>query len=338
VESVRDYALFQMDREGRILAWNTGAQRLLGWQEEEAVGRSSAFVFTPEDVANGEPEKELETARTTGRAEDERWHLRKDGTRFFASGVLSSVCDEENNLLGFAKIMRDITASREQEKQLRRSIEEKTTLVREIHHRVKNNLQVIVSLLSLQSSYTDDPRLLAAFEETEARLRAIAHIHERLYASEDLREVEFGAYLAHLTQELAAIHATSPERVTVELDVRDMVLHIEQAIPMGLIANELILNSLKHGVRGGPGRLRVTLSHLDGSFQPGNGETADDGWAEVRVMDTGPGLPSGFDVSQTNSMGFRLINLLVRQVRGRVQIADGPGADIGVRFPINIGL
>ncbi len=125
VESVSDYAMFQIDRAGRILTWNAGAERLLGWAEAEAVGKDMSMLFVPEDVIRGEPEREIETARRTGRAEDERWHKRKDGSRFFASGVLTQLRDEEANLLGFAKIMRDITARKEQEDQLRRSVEEK---------------------------------------------------------------------------------------------------------------------------------------------------------------------------------------------------------------------
>jgi len=336
VESVRDYALFQLDEKGIIRAWNAGAERLLGWSEPEVVGLPSRIVFTPEDVAAGEHEKEIGAARTHGRAEDERWHMRKDGSRFFASGVLTPVCDERGTLVGYAKIMRDITARKEQEEQLRRSVEEKTAAVQEIHHRVKNNLQVIVSLMSLQSGHTTDPQALAVLEETEGRVRAIARIHERLYASDDLTEVEFAAYLTSLTRELVALHSSKDARIEVGTKVRDMVLHIEQAIPLGLIANELIINSLKHGLRGGAGRLEVRLEYIDGSFHPENGETQDDGWAEIRVTDSGPGFPADLDVTNTSSMGFRLINLLVRQVRGQLDMNGSPGASVAVRFPLRM--
>jgi two-component system CheB/CheR fusion protein len=335
VESVRDYALFQTDLNGTILTWNTGAERLLGWEEKEIIGRNVALLFTPEDVAAGEPERELETTRTTGRAAHERWHVRRDGSRFFASGVLTQVCDERATLLGFARVMRDITALKEQEEELRRSVEEKSALVREIHHRVKNNLQVIVSLLSLQAHHSDDPRVLAAFEETEGRVRAIAQIHERLYASDDLTEVEFASYLTRLARELVTLHKTNPGQVALELDVADVVLHIEQAIPLALIANELIVNSLKHGL-GGDGRLLVSLSHVGGSFRPELGQTADDGWARIGVADSGPGLPAGLDVSRTDTLGLRLVSLLVRQLRGRFEIGAGPGANLAVKFPLDI--
>lgn len=334
VESVRDYALVQLDGDGVILTWNTGAERLLGWGEREAIGRHSSMLFVPDDITKGEPERELELARKNGRAEDERWHIRKDGSRFFASGVLSQVCDENGNLLGFAKIMRDITAWKRQEEQLQRSVEEKSMLVREIHHRVKNNLQVIVSLLSLQSNHTDDPRILSAFEETEGRVKAIARIHERLYTSDDLGEVEFASYLTNLTRELLKLHSTVPDQVSLDLKVDEMVLRIEQAIPLGLIANELLVNSLKHGLKGGPGRLQVTLAYEEGSFHPESGETRDDGWAFVRVADSGPGLPAELDISRTDSMGFRLVTLLVRQLRGRLDAGAGPGARLTVSFPL----
>ncbi len=336
VDSVRDYALFQIGRDGVIQTWNAGAERLLGWTEQEAIGQNVSIVFTPEDIVRGAPERELETARASGRSEDERWHARKDGSLFFASGVLTQLCDEQNNLLGFAKIMRDVTAQKQQEQELQRSVEEKTTLVREIHHRIKNNLQVIVSLLSLQSGHTNDPQVLSAFEEAEGRVRAIARIHEQLYASEGLAEIEFAGYLTSLTRELVALHSAKDDQVALELDASDMVVHIEQAIPLGLIANELILNGLKHGLKGGPGRLLVNLAYIAGSYRPELDETPDDGWAQVRVADSGPGFPAGLDVSNTTSMGFRLVNLLVRQLHGRLEIGAGPGADITVQFPLTI--
>jgi two-component system CheB/CheR fusion protein len=335
VESVSDYALFQLDEKGQILTWNSGAEHMLGWKEHEAVGKNAAIVFTPEDVEKGEAERELDTARARGRAEDERWHLRKDGTRFFASGVLTEVCDDQGNRIGFAKVMRDVTARKEQDEQLRRSLAEKETLVREIHHRVKNNLQVIVSLLSLQSRHTNDPHVLAAFEEAESRLRAIAHIHERLYASDDLTEVEFAEYITGLAHELVQLHSAAPDQISLNLEVADMVLHIEQAIPLGLIANELMLNSLKHGLNGKPGKLLIRLAYIPGTVDRDNGETLDEGWALLEIADSGPGLPPGLDVTATKSLGLRLVNMLVRQLRGRLEIGDGDGAQLSVRFPLN---
>lgn len=334
VDSVRDYALFQVDLNGVIQSWNLGAQRLLGWTEQEAIGKDMSLVLIPEDVAPSEHRWELEHARTHGRAEDERWHLRKDGSRFFASGVLTQVCDSQGNILGFAKVMRDMTARREHEEQLKQALEAKSTLVREIHHRVKNNLQVIASLLSMQAGYTQHPHVLAAFEEAEGRLRSIARIHERLYVSSDLSEVEFSSYLQNLTREMVRLHSSSPDQIAIEIDAVEMVLHIEQAIPLGLIVNELILNSLKHGLRDGTGVLRVRLSYVPGSFDSGRGETLDDGWAEIEVSDAGPGFPPSFDHESTATFGLKLIHLLTRQLRGRFEIRKGSGARSIISFPM----
>lgn len=455
LESVKDYGMIQLDPAGCINTWTSGAERQFGWSEAEALGKPSAMLFTPEDVAAGAARTEIETARRDGRAEDERWHIRKDRSRFFASGVLTRVDDDEGRLIGFAKIMRDVTerravedrlkqqaallelahdailvrqldgrilfwnrgaerlygwsapqalgklshellrskfpeplgvindqllqkgnwdgvlehahqrgtqifvasrwalqmaegdqparvleinvdvtAAREQEEGLQRSVEEKSMLVREIHHRVKNNLQVIVSLLSLQANHIKDPRVVAAFEETESRVRAIAQIHERLYASDDLTEVEFAGYLTHLSQELVALYATQPNQVKLSLHLQEMVLHIEQAVPLGLIANELIINSLKHGLRDQPGTLEVSLIYLHDRIRAELGETLDDGWAQVRIKDSGPGLPEGLDFARSQSLGFRLITLLVRQLRGHLRTGEGPGADITLDFPL----
>jgi two-component system, chemotaxis family, CheB/CheR fusion protein len=231
--------------------------------------------------------------------------------------------------------LRDMTHRKEKEEILRRSIEEKAVLVREIHHRVKNNLQVIVSLLSLQSSYTTDSKSLAAFEETEGRVRAIAHIHETLYATPDLAQIEFAAYLNNLVHELLMLHATVPDGVTLDLRAEEMVLHMEQAIPLGLIANELVLNSLKHGLSKGRGKLSVVLAYKRDPEQPEPGHALDDGWAQLIVSDDGAGLPENIDLSKARSMGFRLLNLLIKQLRGKVEFVTGPGAIVRVEFPLS---
>ena len=334
VESVRDYAIFQLDANGNILTWNAGAERLLGWPEREAIGRSSSIVFTPEDVATGEYEKELATARAEGRAEDERWHIRKDGSRFFASGILTRVNGTEGLGQTFTKVMRDVTSRMEQEERLRESLEEKSNLVREIHHRVKNNLQIIVSLLNLQSHQTRDPQVLAAFEETRGRVHAISQIHEQLYASEDLREVEVGTYLKALAGELVALHSTDPSDVRLQVSVPKMVLPIEKAIPLGLIANELIVNSLKHGLRERTGNLVVTLERLPGTESGEEKRQETGSRARLCVRDSGTGFPTGFDVTNSPSMGYRLVNVLLRQLRAEMKIAYEDGASVTITFPI----
>ncbi len=113
-----------------------------------------------------------------------------------------------------------------------------------------------------------------------------------------------------------------------------MVLHIEKAVPLGLIANELIINSLKHALQHQGGTLEVSLAYVPDKIRADLGETLDDGWAQIRIKDNGPGLPAGLDFSGTNSLGFRLITLLVRQLRGTLRVGEGPGADVMIEFPL----
>jgi two-component system CheB/CheR fusion protein len=120
VENVRDYALFFTDPERRVVTWNAGAERIMGWSEAEMIGRSADIIFTPEDRAKGDPDNEAGRAALDGRAENERWHLRKDGSRFWGSGIMTALKDEDGTLRGFCKLFRDLTECREWEERLRR--------------------------------------------------------------------------------------------------------------------------------------------------------------------------------------------------------------------------
>ena len=327
VETPRDYAIFQLDGEGMILSWNAGAERLLGWQEGEAIGKSGSIVFTPEDVELGEPERELAQALTEGRAKGERWHMRKDGTRFFAIGVLTLVNRHEGRGPVFTKVVQDITNRKEQDDRQRQRLEEKSVLVREIHHRIQNNLQMIVSLLKLQSSHVSDSGLLSAFEETVGRVGAIARIHEHLDASGDLGLVEAGAYLKAAAEELISLHSEVPGGVQLQVSGGEILLGIETAIPVGLIANELIRNSLKHGLGAQSGRLEVIFERV--STPVGSAPQV-----RLRVCDTGAGFPAGFDPSSGASMGYRLVTILARQLRAHLEIGNEGGASVTVTFPV----
>jgi PAS domain S-box-containing protein len=179
VDEVRDYAIFLIDLEGRVIGRNGGAERLLGW---------SAFrVFVPEDLAAGAAARELATAAAEGRVEDESWHRRKDGSRFWGSGIMTAVHDDAGALVGFGKIMRDRTAQRQLEKELRASLQDKALLLKQMYHRVKNNLQVVVSLLDLQAEALADPQARAIFDDCQQRIRAMTLVHEALSQSSSPR-------------------------------------------------------------------------------------------------------------------------------------------------------
>jgi PAS domain S-box-containing protein len=322
--NVRDYALMQLDAQGTIVSWNAGAEGVLGYAEPEILGQPVAILFTPEDVRNGAPEKEMERARADGRSLDERWHMRKDGTRFWASGALTSMLDDKGRLRGFAKVMRDETERRRAEEQLRTSLREKEVLLQEIHHRVKNNLQVITSLLRLQSGHASDESTRGMFEEARNRVQAIAGIHELLYRSPDLARIDFGAYLNRLARDLFSFYGIDTNRLQLAIEVKHTGLGVNKAIPCGLIVNELLTNSLKHGFHDGrQGTVRVSLECL-------NGECI------LVVEDDGLGFPEGFDWEQADSLGLQLVKVLSAQLDGSVDVERGTGTCFKISFPSNL--
>jgi PAS domain S-box-containing protein len=313
IEEVHDYAIFLIDLEGRVVGWNEGAERLLGWTEAEILGQPAFVVFVPEDIATGAHTQELEKAAAEGRAENERWHQRKDGSRFWGSGIMTGIRDDAGALIGFGKIMRDRTAQRQLEEELRASLREKEVLLREIHHRVKNNLQVISSLLSLQSESIGEGEAAAAFEDAQVRIRSMALIHEILYQSSNLAQVNLAAYTRRLAEELL--------RLVVETD--EVWLRAEQAMPCGLILNELIANCVKHAFPDGrSGMVRVTL-RTEAASQ-----------VILSVGDSGVGFPPEVDFRHTDSLGLQLICLLTEQLSGTITLDRSEGTRFTIRFAV----
>jgi PAS domain S-box-containing protein len=329
VENVTDYALVQVDPDYNISGWNTGAERSFGYTEEEIVGQPMRRLFTPEDAEKGDPEKDFQEAVEKGRSEYERWLVRKDGSRFWARWVTTPMYDEVGRLRGYAKVLHDETQRKYAQDQLRAAVDEKNALVQEVHHRVKNNLQVISSLLSLQAERLESAQMLAVLEDTQTRVAAIAAIHEQLYASKDLSSIEFGPYLRSLVRGLFGFHGVN-KRIALEIDTADVVLTVEQAIPLGLILNELVINALKHAFpQNRSGKITVSLTYTPASppeRSPVNEEV------RLRVEDNGVGLAPDVDISRVQSMGFNLVNLLVQQLRGNLEISRGPGLTATVSF------
>ncbi len=209
---------------------------------------------------------------------------------------------------------------------LKASLQEKNVLLKEIHHRVKNNLQVVSSLLYLQESRARDSESRSVLGECRSQIAAMALIHEDLYRSTDLASVDFGAYIRRLVEKLARTFGASP-RVAVEFDLQEISLSIEKAIPCGLILNELCVNAFKHafpmdqdGVGAGPPKLTVGLKRTGG------------GMVSLSVWDNGVGLPEGVDLRTTTSVGLQIVMTLVRQIDGSIRTEPGLGACFTVDF------
>jgi len=194
------------------------------------------------------------------------------------------------------------------EERLRASLEEKLTLLREVHHRVKNNLQIIVSLLNLQSRYITDECTLAAIRESQNRVRAMALVHEKLYQTETLSQINLDDYLKYLGKSLFQFYGANTRGITFSVDTGDVHVDINTAIPFGLIMNELISNSLKYAF---PDKRRGAVSIS---------VRRDDHALHVEYRDTGVGIPEDLDWQNTKSLGLRLVHSLVSQLNGSIAL------------------
>ena len=248
-----------------------------------------------------------------------RWHLgRALPLRDDAGQILKWVgtCTDIDDHKRLNEELEQRVASRTSE--LKRSLTEKTTLLQEVHHRVKNNLQVICSLLSMQVGSTD-PKLSGALQEARHRVVAMSLIHEQLYQSDTLSDVDFGAYVKSLARQLFNAYCVDPSRVRLQVSAEAINLPVSDAIPCGLILNELLSNSLKHAFREGrSGSLQVTFRALGGNR------------IELCVTDDGIGLPADFRIEDTKSMGFRVVRVLVTQLGAELEIRRDAGTSFSL--------
>ena len=219
----------------------------------------------------------------------------------------------------------DLTKAKEQiesqAEKLRNSLQEKEVLLREVHHRVKNNLQVITSLLNLQSFRVQDPDTKSLFKECHDRINSMTMIHERLYQSDDLAEIDLSSYLENISVDLARSYNADRRKIRVNVNVEDVRLGLDQAIPSGLIVNELVSNALKHAFTDqNSGEIAIEFSKSESTYT-------------LSVTDNGKGLPEFFDVSQSPSLGMKLVHALTQKLKGTLTVQNRNLTRIQIAFP-----
>ena len=230
--------------------------------------------------------------------------------------------EEEKDILKFVSDQVAMAIHRKKaEDQIKASLSEKDVLLKEIHHRVKNNMQVISSLLNLQSRHSQDSAVLEMFRESQRRIRSMALVHERLYQSSDLSRIEFSEYLRNLATHLFHSCQVNTSRVRLKMDAEEVYLNINTAIPCGLIVNELISNALKHGFpENRSGEVGVELHRVEG-----------DGYM-LRVRDDGVGFPEGLDFRTTETLGLQIVTTLVSQLDARLELERTQGTVFTLQF------
>ena len=339
--------IFLMTGDGKMVAINNELAWMHGMSVEEMMERGWADLDAPESARLRPERMRRLLAGESLTFEVEHYH--KDGHVFPLEVTGGMIRIGEEVLIQC--FHRDISEHRRMEEQARLNLvhaersraavlsayedvkqaqqlmavalREKEALLKEIHHRVKNNLQIISSLLHLQAEQLESSSAKAALMDIQNRVRSMALIHEHLYGSTNLADVDMADYLKQLCGQLYRVMASDPDRVHLRLDLEPVHLEIDQAIPCGLLVNELVSNAFKHafvGVVGGEVGMEL------GSIRQGKG-------VRLRVLDNGVGLPVDFDMKHLSSLGMQLVRDLTRQLGGQLEIGAGPGAEFVVEFP-----
>lgn len=217
-----------------------------------------------------------------------------------------------------AKVSEQVTA------RLRASEERKEALLREVHHRVKNNLAVICSLFYLQSTHTKDQVTVQIFRDMENRVHSMALVHQSLYGSENLARIDFAEYAQSLAEDILSSHGIPSVPVRLKTDLEPVIMSVDLALPCGLILNELISNAFKHGFpNGAGGEIKLTLHNES------------EGKCTLCVEDSGVGIPADLDVNTSKSLGLRLVRLLTQQIRGSFELVKSdPGSSARLQFTV----
>jgi PAS domain S-box-containing protein len=300
-----------------------------GYTPAEAIGHSIAEVLPPGSVriATQVLTEELERERSYDSIEQttsrtlELDNLCKDGSTVPVEVKVTFLRDADGQPSGLLGVTRDITERKDAEALIKASLREKEVLLKEIHHRVKNNLQVISSLLSLQAGFIEDQQALKIFRESEERIRSMALIHEKLYQSDNLAQIDFAEYIRELAGHLFRSYNGAARGIRLNMQSEDIWLNINIAVPCGLILNELIANSLKHafpGDRRGEIHIRLYTDHDDQLI--------------LRVGDEGIGFPENLDFRRTTSLGLQLVDMLVNQLDGTIELERNHGTSFKLTF------
>ena len=315
-----------IDGENIISLANTEFQKLSGYSKKELEGKKpwTDFVVS-EDLEGMIKQNQRRLTKSESDPKNYEFKLLDRAGNVKNIYVVAVIIPGSNNSL---ISLLDVTDSKIAEAKIKKSLKEKETLLKEIHHRVKNNLTVISSLLNLQSQYIKDKDDLMMFMESQSRAKSMALIHQRLYDSSDLKSINFGDYIRTLANEMFQTYVYDPSTIKLNLMVEDVMLDVNTAIPLGLILNELLTNSMKYafpseGLDGINsqinGNINVNLSKNNGNYT-------------MIVEDDGEGFPDDVDMDNTDSLGLQLINSLTNQIDGDIILNRTNGTSFTIKF------
>jgi PAS domain S-box-containing protein len=303
--------------DGAVTDVNMATEKVTGYSRVELLGSDFSVYFT-------EPEKAREGYQRVfkeGFVRDYPLKIQhKNGDVTPVLYNASVYRDESGVVVGVFAAARDVTKLNKAENDLKKTIKEKNLLLSEVHHRVKNNMQIISSLLNLQTNYVTDDKTINILKESQDRVKAMAILYEKLYLSDDLTEINFEEYIQGLLKGLFYTNNVEEGQVGVAIEIDNIFLNIETSIPCGLIVSELVSNSLKHAFpKGVKGKIRLSLKSVGDKF-------------ELIVSDNGIGFPKDLDFRNTGSLGLQLVNSLVNQIDGEISLDKSDGTRFKILF------
>ena len=306
---------------GRFLLVNERLCDMLGYDADELYKKTFYELGVQEEVEESLVDWDQLLSGKFKNFSREQTYVRKDGELLSANVTVSLVRDSNDSPNYFVAVFEDITERKEHERQLEESIKEKEVLLKEVHHRVKNNMQVISSILNLQSSYIDDETALSILRESQDRIKSMSFVHESLYQSNTLSEVNFSEYIRNIAGNLFHSYGRPEGGISMQYELEEVFLNLDTSIPCGLIINEVVSNCLKYAFAGKEkGIIRIEFSKLS------------DGKLKLIIGDDGIGLPSNFDIENAETLGLQLVTTLVTQVSGELDIKTNKGTQFSIVF------
>ncbi|HVP95391.1 MAG TPA: histidine kinase dimerization/phosphoacceptor domain -containing protein [Methanoregulaceae archaeon] len=330
-------ATFAIDLSGKVIAWNRAIEEMTGINSGQIVGKGNYEYSLP---FYGERRPILVDLVLNDNLEEEKTYpsITKTGEKIISEKfipilyggrgaylwlIASPLFDTNGTLIGAVESIRDITDWKQSEDRIKHALAEKDVLLKEIHHRVKNNLQVVSALIELQIHYMKDINSINTLRDSQNRIRTMALIHETLYRSHDLARVEFPTYIKKLVNALFDSYNVKEETISMVYHIDPIELDVDTAVHCGLIINELVSNSFKHAFpEGRKGEIAIEFYQQETTYF-------------LNYRDNGIGIPEGIDFQTTESLGLKLLNLLVtEQLEGRIETIRENGTRYTITFPV----
>ncbi len=312
--------IYFKNKEGKYLIVNQAFERAFCWKKEDIVGKGDEDILPPELAFQCRLSDAAAVNNRRPTIKEER--IKNEmGQEIIFETIKAPVFAPDGSLTGIVGISRDITRRRKAEEELRSLLREKEILLREIHHRVKNNMQVISSLLSLQAQKLGDSQAVQSLRECQERIQSMALVHDQLYQQESYHRIEFSSYLRRLASHLFRAYKTDASLIQLRMEAEEIHLSINTAIPCGLIVNELVTNALKHAFSPGQkGEIIISLRQRD------------HGQYILQVKDNGRGLPPDVDLNQPGTFGLEIVKILATQLGSSLEVNREGGTEFCLSF------